>query len=78
MVITENLYVVASCGAADGKCAVVVNVPVVESPGQRDCIGTQWSNHVGARRQVLGIADANGGAHLKMKAAAQPEEREVT
>src|SRR5579863_941419 len=62
MVIAENLYVVGSGGAADGKRAIVVNVSVVESPGQRDRIGMQWSNHVGARSQILSLTDARGDA----------------
>src|SRR5580692_8513389 len=65
MVTAENLYVVCSGGAADGKRAVVVNTTVVARPGLDDRIGMQRSDHIGARSKILSLTDAHDDAQAE-------------
>jgi hypothetical protein len=78
MAIAENLYVVCSGDAADGKRAIIVNITVVERPGQDDRIGMQRSNRIGARSKILSLTDAHDDAHAENDTGSPTERRGST
>ena len=53
VVVAEDRNAVCPCCVADGERAIEIDAAVVEGLGQRDCVGMERRDEIGAGSKVL-------------------------